>query len=221
MRLLWRVGVSIHAPTRGATHLVVLRPVIYRFQSTHPHGVRPTRAFLSFTSILFQSTHPHGVRRLPFQVDKSISCFNPRTHTGCDLMLRVPQLLIQVSIHAPTRGATPSEQTIVNLVQRFNPRTHTGCDPLKIDGIKMHCSFQSTHPHGVRRNWAVCHLVLYCFNPRTHTGCDGMHTTISALTARFQSTHPHGVRHNGGSQFFFSINGFNPRTHTGCDASWA
>ena len=34
-------------------------------------------------------------------------CFNPRTHTGCDLVvLTSSNNLIIVSIHAPTRGAT-------------------------------------------------------------------------------------------------------------------
>ena len=78
-------GVSIHAPTRGATR----RPAPWRqapnrfnprthtgcdpttarilrfndkFQSTHPHGVRQTGLSGAVTSFLFQSTHPHGVR---------------------------------------------------------------------------------------------------------------------------------------------------------------
>ena len=33
-------------------------------------------------------------------------CFNPRTHTGCDLSLYQLKKVLEVSIHAPTRGAT-------------------------------------------------------------------------------------------------------------------
>ena len=34
-------------------------------------------------------------------------CFNPRTHTGCDLKAQgVSDIVANVSIHAPTRGAT-------------------------------------------------------------------------------------------------------------------
>ena len=56
---------------------------------------------------MFQSTHPHGVRH-PVCSYKSITLgFNPRTHTGCDIVIAI---LIcyehHVSIHAPTRGAT-------------------------------------------------------------------------------------------------------------------
>ena len=80
-------------------------------------------------------------------------CFNPRTHTGCDSLklsftLSLPKFqsthphgvrlvvltssnnLIIVSIHAPTRGATPCVITIDPSV-RFNPRTHTGCDSVQ------------------------------------------------------------------------------------------
>ena len=79
--------VSIHAPARGATqHRAGTICQIGRFQSTHPHGVRPiellrayvpplvsihapargaTSVFLSYRDrAKFQSTHPHGVRLL-------------------------------------------------------------------------------------------------------------------------------------------------------------
>ena len=123
---------------------------------------------------MFQSTHPHGVRRVL------------REHILDEL---------DVSIHAPTRGAT-----------------RLLC--CKITNTR----FQSTHPHGVRRNSTnalrvldlvsihaptrgatTCILMtvlrICCFNPRTHTGCDltGIFKTDAQL--RFQSTHPHGVRH--------------------------
>ena len=101
---------------------------------------------------LFQSTHPHGVRQLQVQhrsvgVRVSIhaptwgatvsalclqhfpSCFNPRTHMGCDLCLSGRR----------TR------------VLRFNPRTHMGCDK-PIASHPTPDRFQSTHPHGVRRH---------------------------------------------------------------------
>ena len=62
------------------------------FQSTHPHGVRHTY-YLQYTfDGLFQSTHPHGVRRRkPGALNPKI-CFNPRTHTGCDIYTHVPIL---------------------------------------------------------------------------------------------------------------------------------
>ena len=56
-------------------------------------------------------------------------CFNPRTHMGCDaLVYRPVKLIVLVSIHAPTRGATISSGISTDRAGGFNPRTHTGCD---------------------------------------------------------------------------------------------
>ena len=76
--------VSIHAPARGATYRCGSIAPNNRFQSTHPHGVRPDTPTPELTAQLvsihapargatrrkqpyrltttFQSTHPHGVR---------------------------------------------------------------------------------------------------------------------------------------------------------------
>ena len=101
--------VSIHAPTWGATTVVMHRPEQNcEFQSTHPHGVRPyvyvTITTLSRVSIhaptwgatkeavdgdefrVFQSTHPHGVRPLCNSILSHLISFNPRTHMGCDTL---------------------------------------------------------------------------------------------------------------------------------------
>ena len=146
--------VSIHAPTRGATisipsfilgfdssfnprthtgcdaTFVGYALIRFRFQSTHPHGVRQFRQRIFKLTETFQSTHPHGVRRriaLCWSITQR--SFNPRTHTGCDFdkddlshlhalfqsthphgVRRLVNNLLNkrysVSIHAPTRGAT-------------------------------------------------------------------------------------------------------------------
>ena len=143
------------------------------FQSTHPHGVRRLHRLVAAAFIPFQSTHPHGVRHYGRQNKSPANRFNPRTHTGCDLVLFICITSVQrVSIHAPTRGATLWQT-------KQKPRK----------------SFQSTHPHGVR----LSAFYLYykrptCFNPRTHTGCDVRIETSFRSISEFQSTHPHGVR---------------------------
>ena len=55
---------------------------------------------------MFQSTHPHRVRRLSTRKTSGRVSFNPRTHTGCDLGQGVSEIVANVSIHAPTQGAT-------------------------------------------------------------------------------------------------------------------
>ena len=147
---------------------------------------------------MFQSTHPHGVRRIQGKTRRLEHCFNPRTHTGCDLHDFVLNLGPNiVSIHAPTRGATRCSGVRGALRNSFNPRTHTGCD----------------------RALAFFLFSPISFNPRTHTGCDlhdfvlnlgpnsvSIHAPTRGATFTilflilvqilFQSTHPHGVRHD-------------------------
>ena len=145
--------VSIHAPTRGATHPEFQKNVD-DLVSIHA----PTRG----ATVLSRS----GIRPMV--------SFNPRTHTGCDLGNTHKRFGYCVSIHAPTRGATKPKTFRYFVPRGFNPRTHTGCDIIYVQGHDLHVcfnprthtgcdlrisrhrpstvlSFQSTHPHGVRR----------------------------------------------------------------------
>ena len=77
--------ISIHAPTRGATHMVVT---------------------FKLTTSEFQSTLPREER-----LNGSGSCaitfnFNPRSHERSDQERRLCGVYDGISIHAPTRGAT-------------------------------------------------------------------------------------------------------------------
>ena len=150
-----------------------------RFQSTHPHGVRPSFVRPTFWDFCFnprthtgcddieqviaafakfQSTHPHGVRLFFLCQERYlVNCFNPRTHTGCD---------------NDCRPAYPVPWC-------FNPRTHTGCDRPPVVLSANPSSFQSTHPHGVRRISSFPAIYQQGFNPRTHTGCDSTMALLS------------------------------------------
>ena len=122
-------------------------------------------------------------------------CFNPRTHTGCDYRNAIENGASEVSIHAPTRGAT-----IFDLRKFISVQT-----------------FQSTHPHGVR------HVVIIPFAPSKivsiHAPTRGatINTLFIVEKRKFQSTHPHGVRRYV-RDISSGPNRFNPRTHTGCDS---
>ena len=149
--------------------------ILEMFQSTHPHGVRQREAVpQSLTNAKFQSTHPHGVRltwAIPYHLSQNR--FNPRTRTGCDRVFSAPACRDK----------------------SFNPRTRTGCDLFPYMNQQIFFKFQSTHPHGVRRNMIrKKRIELSCFNPRTRTGCDN---TVTSGTKAVLS--------------------FNPRTRTGCD----
>jgi len=77
--------------------------------------------------------------------------FNPRTHTGCDAK-RAAALArcTKVSIHAPTRDATPK------------PRADCHRISVSIHAPTRDATLFLTSP--VSKSG--------CFNPRTHTGCD-------------------------------------------------
>ena len=148
---------SFNPRTHTGCDLMVLLPMILCswFQSTHPHGVRPLLCPNMTVSVLFQSTHPHGVRRCLSALCERASSFNPRTHTGCDICAVKHKVIHNVSIHAPTRGATLQIYPKKVCRKRFNPRTHTGCD-LQAEGMGYdNKQFQSTHPHGVRPAYQV------------------------------------------------------------------
>ena len=123
------VVVSIHAPTRGATHGTYRAYGIAAFQFTRPRGARrltdiciyalcvsihaPTRGATPVVSQLggprmFQFTRPRGARRRALCGDTRRGCFNSRAHEGRDQQSGELVLRFGVSIHAPTRGATRS-----------------------------------------------------------------------------------------------------------------
>ena len=118
-----RQAISIHAPARGATLIQrpahtrksdfnprsrtgsdvfskFVNPCPYPFQSTLPHGERPSFITEGLSVLIFQSTLPHGERLRDFDF----------------------HVLFQgISIHAPARGATLS---VLNCFQRFSISIH-------------------------------------------------------------------------------------------------
>ena len=103
----------------------------------------------STTATRFQSTHPRGVRHGRRLLEGATACFNPRTREGCDSWGYYYAVRIDVSIHAPARGATrPSLISVSSFC--FNPRTREGCDGFC---FRYRRAFVS-------------------FNPRTREGCD-------------------------------------------------
>ncbi|CAO3428351.1 hypothetical protein [Azospirillum doebereinerae] len=171
-----RQCVSIHAPARGATSAPAATTCPRRmFQSTPPHGERLPRPHPAACGREFQSTPPHGERRpLNSASSGTGSGFNPRPRTGSDSMvILVPATIMRfqstpphgerpatfdrsnildVSIHAPARGATPDQPTQPRCWPCFNPRPRTGSDLLPDDGLDDAAKFQSTPPHGERRH---------------------------------------------------------------------
>ena len=87
--------------------------------------------------------HPSASRR---------THFNPRTREGCDAASAHHRLDdLQISIHAPVKGATNLKGYGFPPKYDFNPRTREGCD------LRL------------RKRWE---MIRDDFNPRTREGCD-------------------------------------------------
>ena len=164
--------VSIHAPTRGATSIILIVIIFKLFQSTHPRGVRPILSICANIASKFQSTHPRGVRHdvyanfsdyyrvsihaptrgaTPIESSsgkgKSVSIHAPTRGATCsgDFFTSC----FDVSIHAPTRGAT---QLTLKDVENYEVSIHAPTrGATRSRGRSFgEVLFQSTHPRGVR-----------------------------------------------------------------------
>ena len=164
--------ISIHAPTRGATRKPDNNSNNSKFQSTLPRGERRRATEKSEVNKVFQSTLPRGERHKRPLFFVCEANFNPRSHEGSDQTLSSVRCSPQISIHAPTRGAT-----IV---------THS---------LHLRQIFQSTLPRGERRMGALTSIkAISYFNPRSHEGSDATKTYVAMAAQIFQSTLPRGER---------------------------
>ena len=163
------VPISIHAPTWGATSLLLLNFTPTKHFNPRTHVGCDLRC-VALPRIYGISIHaPTWGATLRISAAATLTFyFNPRTHVGCD---------------TPTSSSTRRGQD-------FNPRTHVGCDrtpprPARRQKISIHaptwgatygqhvCNstaiFQSTHPRGVRpRSYAsLSHTILISIHAPT------------------------------------------------------
>ena len=190
-----------------------------RFQSTHPHGVRPLTAGAAMPPACFNPRTHMGCDVMQESGTFILQSFNPRTHMGCDsphfeenmrrcVSIHAPtwgatykkikeRFTLKVSIHAPTWGATDNALKVIS-VDRVSIHAPTwGATQVAFNNIRELRGFQSTHPHGVR--------------PLSMRGAlSQIEVSIHAPT--WGAT---GFARLGSSE----IASFNPRTHMGCDTS--
>ena len=146
----------------------------------------------------FQSTFPHGERRNrgSGRAD-DIKSFNPRSRTGNDAGVS-PQSAPGVrSFNPRSRTGNDAFHIYRHLCAcgRFNPRSRTGNDAVTAYLSITSSMFQSTFPHGERRQ--LLDLRLRLLDVSIHVPARG--TTLKGITVtlyerEFQSTFPHGER---------------------------
>ena len=100
---------------------------VIAFQSTRPRGARH-RALLTLNPASSFNPRAHEGRDHQYLfLEWKIKSFNPRAHEGRDRVVDRLSPVENVSIHAPTRGATLTRYPS-SVVTGFNPRAHEGRD---------------------------------------------------------------------------------------------
>ena len=145
--------------------------LVARFQSTLPREERQKQIYTTKYKSVFQSTLPREERPLSVLLPELKANFNPRSHERSDSSIFSPILLLIISIHAPTRGATSSAFFIaLEIIISIHAPTR-GATPLSCGDI-----------------------LAGDFNPRSHERSDAyINNTISSMY-RFQSTLPREER---------------------------
>ena len=211
---------------------------------------------------MFQSTRPHGARPSNHCVDGFDWSFNPRARMGRDAR-RALVNLCRVSIHAPAWGATSaiprrfadcyrfqstrphgarpncrrssSEMVLVSIHAPAWGATSQSMDFVARHVVSIHAPawgatlaiaedtaggpFQSTRPHGARHAPDYIKTILEFQSTRPHGARLGFlyHRRQRMM---FQSTRPHGAR-LGDGEHRSDLSSFNPRARMGRDHLWS
>ena len=173
------------------------------FQSTRPHGARPTGRWEYAPPVEFQSTRPHGARPTSRSAcSKRLKFQSTRPH-GARQFKKLKFYFKYVSIHAPARGATKTYSLSARHNSCFNPRARTGRDWASPTTPERVQEFQSTRPHGARPDVYSRMTKKSKFqSTRPHGARLGRQRWLTLKTqfqylgfhATFQSTRPHGAR---------------------------
>ena len=104
-----------------------------------------------FVALGFQSTHPRRVRPSSSINTEVFSCFNPRTHAGCDSVTDITQTdftMFQSTHPRRVRLSLAGSAPAFGVFQSTHPRR---VRRLRLRQKQTILTFQSTHPRRVRR----------------------------------------------------------------------
>ena len=88
-------------------------------------------------------------------------CFNPRTHTGCDLLGKVLTTRLYSFQSTHPHGVRLSLYQLKKVLEEFQSTHPHGVRLLIRQHRARRILFQSTHPHGVRRLLICITLLTY------------------------------------------------------------
>jgi len=210
------VGVSIHAPTRGATWGDGQHHAPQIGFNPRPHAGGDKGATKNKEEMkMFQSTPPRGGRHRSNSTSPIRSNgFNPRPHAGGDKASASVGLFTLTFQSTPPRGGRLSEISCGSKVTSFNPRPHAGGDIFARSIRQYGNMFQSTPPRGGRRldpsscaprrsvsihtptrgatgrRWSF-HRAPWRFNPHPHAGGDRKPHPFRRIRHKCFNPHPH------------------------------
>jgi len=152
------LGVSIHAPTRGATVFPVVFSDGYQRFNPRAHAGRDIRRPPSVSRVAVSIHAPTRGATIAAGAGCAGRRFNPRAHAGRDTERTQTLFGLHVSIHAPTRGATAALRQALEHLQ-FQSTRPRGARPKRRRGSPLKHRFQSTRPRGARLvapSWPRC-----------------------------------------------------------------
>ena len=125
--------ISIHAPARGATR----------------NGDRETNASGNFNPRSREGSDKNAGGHVLAELH-----FNPRSREGSDALHFVLRHMIHISIHAPARGATFCNLSLLRILA-FQSTLPRGERPVFLPADFAHVRFQSTLPRGERHRLTI------------------------------------------------------------------
>ena len=139
--------ISIHAPTRGAT--LRRREQTKQIRDFNPRsheGSDLHRQLLIFSRRYFNPRSHEGSDFSTAILAHLAENFNPRSHEGSDIEFIYGFLRPEISIHAPTRGATLLLAQQLPQGSDFNPRSHEGSDLQSFGIVRCICGISIHAP---------------------------------------------------------------------------
>ena len=169
--------ISIHAPTNGATLFLCVRSSVLVISIHAPtNGATSLDSATLMKRPLFQSTLRRTERQVPCSTMSIHSYFNPRSDERSDSSSTFHSKSSNISIHAPTNGATSTFRQVYLAVQisihaPTNGATFTGYITCRKNEISIHAPTNgATHKRRIITNTSKFQSTLRRTERRPSTG---------------------------------------------------
>ncbi len=181
-------AISIHAPTRGATKAALPIPSNMGISIHAPtRGATPFQPLHQTLRLNFNSRTYTRCDSFSCTAADTASYFNSRTYTRCDEDIKFALFHGEISIHAPTRGATfpffiRQFQFVISIHAPTRGATFRRHRDQRHRAISIHAPTRGATISTLNKD-----LTALNFNSRTYTRCDRLGTSHSPIISNFNS----------------------------------